>query len=336
MKALVCTTPRQFDYINTEMPITAEGETLLKIERIGICGTDLHAFEGTQPYFNYPRILGHELAATIVETKAIGFTADDKVTIIPYMHCGNCTACNSGKNNCCVNMRVFGVHIDGGMREFVTVPNHALLKSEGLSLDELALIEPLAIGAHAVKRAAVTKGEFVLVIGAGPIGLGIAQFARIAGAHVIVVDVNDDRLQFCSTNVGVEHTINPLKQDVMEALKLITRNNMPTVVIDATGNLDAINNAFVYLAHGGRYVLVGLQKEQISFSHPEFHKREATLMSSRNANVSDFEHVMESIKNGLVQPANYITHKVAFDEVATQFESLLDPNSKVVKAVVVF
>jgi 2-desacetyl-2-hydroxyethyl bacteriochlorophyllide A dehydrogenase len=336
MKALVCTTPGRFDYSNTEMPVTAEGETLLKVERIGICGTDLHAFEGTQPYFNYPRILGHELAATIVETKAVGFTAGDKVTVIPYMHCGNCTACNSGKNNCCVNMRVFGVHIDGGMREFVTVPNHALLKSEGLSLDELALVEPLAIGAHAVKRAAVANGEFVLVIGAGPIGLGIAQFARIAGAHVIVVDVNDDRLQFCSTHAGVEHTINPLKQDVMEALKQITSNNMPTVVMDATGNLKAINNAFAYLAHGGRYVLVGLQKEHISFSHPEFHKREATLMSSRNANVSDFEHVMKSIKNGLVQPANYITHKVAFDEVATQFETWLHPNSKVVKAVVVF
>ena len=336
MKALVCTTPRHFDYINTEMPAPAKGETFLKIERIGICGTDLHAFEGTQPYFNYPRILGHELAATIVETKAIGFTAGDKVTIIPYMHCGNCIACNSGKNNCCVNMCVFGVHIDGGMREFVTVPNHALLKSEGLSIDELALVEPLAIGAHAVNRAAVDSGEFVLVIGAGPIGLGIAQFARIAGAHVIVVDVNDDRLQFCTTHVGVEHAINPLKQDVMESLKQITSNNMPTVVIDATGNLKAINNAFAYLAHGGRYVLVGLQKEHISFSHPEFHKREATLMSSRNANVSDFEHVMESIKNGLVQPINYITHKVAFSEVATQFESLLDPNSKVVKAVVVF
>jgi 2-desacetyl-2-hydroxyethyl bacteriochlorophyllide A dehydrogenase len=336
MKALVCTTPRQFDYINTEMPFAAEGETLLKIERVGICGTDLHAFEGTQPYFNYPRILGHELAATIVETKAFGFTAGDKVTMIPYMHCGNCIACKSGKNNCCVNMRVFGVHIDGGMREFVSVPDHALLKCEGLSLDELALIEPLAIGAHAVKRAAIANGEFVLVIGAGPIGLGIAQFARIAGAHVIVVDVNDDRLQFCTTHVGVEHTINPLKQDVMESLKQITSNNMPTVVIDATGNLDAINNAFQYLAHGGRYVLVGLQKGDISFSHPEFHKREATLMSSRNANVSDFEHVMECIKNGLVQPVNYITHKVAFDEVATQFETWLHPNSKVVKAVVVF
>jgi 2-desacetyl-2-hydroxyethyl bacteriochlorophyllide A dehydrogenase len=336
MKALVCTTPGRFDYSNTEMPTPAEGETLLKIERIGICGTDLHAFEGTQPYFNYPRILGHELAATIVETKAVGFAAGDKVTIIPYMHCGNCIACNSGKNNCCVNMRVFGVHIDGGMREFVTVPNHALLKSEGLSLDELALVEPLAIGAHAVKRAAVANGEFVLVIGAGPIGLGIAQFTRIAGAHVIVVDVNDDRLQFCTTHVGVEHTINPLTQDVMESLKQITNNNMPTVILDATGNLKAINNAFAYLAHGGRYVLVGLQKEHISFSHPEFHKREATLMSSRNANVSDFEHVMDCIKNGLVQPANYITHKVAFREVATQFESWLNPNSKVVKAMVVF
>jgi len=336
MKALVCTTPRQFDYINTEMPVAAEGETLLKIERIGICGTDLHAFEGTQPYFNYPRILGHELAATIVQTKAVGFTAGDKVTMIPYMHCGNCIACKSGKYNCCVNMRVFGVHIDGGMREFVAVPDHALIKSEGLSLDELALIEPLSIGAHAVKRAAVTKGEFVLIIGAGPIGLGIAQFAKIAGAQVIVVDVNDDRLQFCTTNVGIEHAINPLKQDVMVSLNQITSNNMPTVVIDATGNLDAINNAFQYLAHGGRYVLVGLQKGNISFSHPEFHKREATLMSSRNADVSDFMHVMDCIKNGLVQPANYITHKVTFSEVATQFETWLDPNSKVVKAMVVF
>jgi 2-desacetyl-2-hydroxyethyl bacteriochlorophyllide A dehydrogenase len=336
MKALVCTTPRQFDYINTEMPVAAEGETLLKIERIGICGTDLHAFEGTQPYFNYPRILGHELAATIVQTKAVGFTAGDKVTMIPYMHCGNCIACKSGKNNCCVNMCVFGVHIDGGMREFVAVPDHALIKSEGLSLDELALIEPLSIGAHAVKRAAVTKGEFVLIIGAGPIGLGIAQFAKIAGAHVIVVDVNDDRLQFCTTNVGIEHAINPLKQDVMVSLNKITSNDMPTVVIDATGNLYAINNAFQYLAHSGRYVLVGLQKGNISFSHPEFHKREATLMSSRNADVSDFMHVMDCIKQGLVKPINYITHRVAFDAVTNHFESWLDPNSKVVKAIVEF
>lgn len=336
MKALVCSTPHQFEYINLEMPIEKEGETLLKMERIGICGTDLHAYEGTQPYFNYPRILGHELAATIIHTKAVGFTAGDKVTIIPYLHCGNCIACKRGNKNCCVNMRVFGVHIDGGMREYVSVPDDALVKNEGLDFDELALVEPLAIGAHAVKRAAVANGEFVLIIGAGPIGLGIAQFARIAAAHVIVVDVNDDRLQFCKNNIGIEHTINPLKQNVIEMLMQITSNDMPTVVIDASGNLEAINNAFQYLAHGGRYVLVGLQKGNISFSHPEFHKREATLMSSRNADVEDFLHVMDAIKSGLVKPANYITHRVAFDQVKDHFESWLNPQPKVVKAMVVF
>ncbi len=336
MKALVCTTPHQFDYTVAPMPVAGEGETLLKIERIGICGTDLHAYEGTQPYFNYPRILGHELAATIVETKAVGFTAGDKVTIIPYMHCGQCIACKTGKHNCCVNMKVFGVHIDGGMREYVTVPDTALVKSGGLNLDELALVEPLAIGAHAIKRAAVAPNEFVLVMGAGPIGIGIAQFANISGAHVILVDVNDSRLDFCKNLLVIKHTINPLIQNVVDACDLITNNDMPTVVMDATGNLNAINNAFAYLAHGGRYVLVGLQKEHISFSHPEFHKREATLMSSRNANTQDFNYVIDCIQKGLVNPSSLISHKVSFTEVTDHFESWLNPATGVVKAMVVF
>ena len=336
MNALVCTTPHQFDYTVAPMPVAGDGETLLKIERIGICGTDLHAYEGIQPYFNYPRILGHELAATIVETKAVGFTAGDKVTIIPYMHCGQCIACKTGKHNCCVNMKVFGVHIDGGMREFVTVPDTALVKSGGLSLDELALVEPLAIGAHAVKRAAVVPNEFVLVMGAGPIGIGIAAFAKIAGAQVIMVDVNDSRLDFCKNLLDIKHTINPLTQNVIDVCKLITNNDMPTVVMDATGNLSAINNAFAYLAHGGCYVLVGLQKEHISFSHPEFHKREATLMSSRNANTQDFNYVIDCIQKGLVKPSSLITHKVSFSEVTDHFESWLNPATGVVKAMVVF
>jgi 2-desacetyl-2-hydroxyethyl bacteriochlorophyllide A dehydrogenase len=336
MKALVCTTPHQFDYTVAPMPVAGEGETLLKIERIGICGTDLHAYEGTQPYFNYPRILGHELAATIVETKAVGFTAGDKVTIIPYMHCGQCIACKTNKQNCCVNMKVFGVHIDGGMREFVTVPDTALVKSGGLSLDELALVEPLAIGAHAVKRANIAPNEFVLIMGAGPIGIGIAAFAKIAGAQVIMVDVNDSRLDFCKNLLDIKHTINPLTQNVVDACDLITNNNMPTIVMDATGNLNAINNAFAYLAHGGRYVLVGLQKEHISFSHPEFHKREATLMSSRNANTQDFNYVIDCIQKGLVNPSSLISHKVSFTEVTNHFESWLNPATGVVKAMVVF
>lgn len=336
MKALVCTTPHQFDYTVAPMPVAGDGETHLKIERIGICGTDLHAYEGTQPYFNYPRILGHELAATIVNTNANGFNIGDAVTIIPYMHCGQCIACKSNKQNCCVNMQVFGVHIDGGMREFVTVPDTALVKSGGLSLDELALVEPLAIGAHAVKRANIAPNEFVLVMGAGPIGIGIAAFAKIAGAQVILIDVNDSRLDFCKNLLDIEHTINPLTQNVVDVCKHITNNDMPTVVMDATGNLNAINNAFAYLAHGGRCVLVGLQKEHISFSHPEFHKREATLMSSRNANTQDFNYVIDCIQKGLVKPPSLITHKVSFADIADHFESWLNPATGVVKAMVVF
>lgn len=334
MKQLVCTTPHHFEYMDAEMPVANTGETLLKIERIGICGTDLHAYEGTQPFFNYPAILGHELAATIIETNANGFEIGEQVTIVPYFNCGTCIACREGKENCCTSIRVFGVHINGGMREYVTVPDSALVKSNGLGLDELALVEPLAIGAHGVRRAQVKPGDYVLVVGAGPIGLGTMEFARIAGAQVIAMDINDARLEFCTQNLGVHHTINPKKGDALEQLKAITNGDMPTVIIDATGSLAAIQGAFPYLAHGGRYVLVGLQKGDISFSHPEFHKREATLMSSRNANKVDFDHVIASMRAGLIKPTHYITHRVDFDQVVDHFESWLNPATGVIKAMI--
>lgn len=336
MKTLVCTKPFQFDYTIMEKPIAKDGETLLKIERIGICGTDLHAFEGTQPFFNYPRILGHELAATIVETNAKGFLPNEAVTIIPYFNCGKCIACRMEKENCCSNINVFGVHIDGGMREFVVVPDEALVKSEGLSFDELALVEPLAISAHGVRRAEVKKNEFVLVVGAGPIGIGTMEFAKIAGGNVIAMDVNEGRLNFCKENLQIEHTINPVTEDAMEKLKQITNNDMPTVIIDASGNQKAINNAFQYLGHGGRFVLIGLQKGEIQFMHPEFHKRESTLMSSRNATREDFQHAITCIKKGLIHPLHYLTHRVQFDEVIEQFESWLKPQTGVIKAIITF
>jgi len=196
------------------------------------------------------------------------------------------------------------------------------------------LIEPLAIGAHGVARAGIKKGEFVLIIGAGPIGLGTIEFAKIAGAEVIVMDVNEARLSFCQQHLKVKHTLNALKANVFEQLKEITGGDMPTVIIDATGNQKAIDNAFQYLAHGGRFVLIGLQKGEIAFSHPEFHKREATLMSSRNATRQDFEHVIACMKSGLVDPKTYITHRVGFDEVKRDFESWLKPETGVIKAMV--
>lgn len=335
MKTLVCTQPGNFEYKNAERPALTPGRAIIKIKRIGICGTDLHAFEGTQPYFNYPRILGHELAGTLVEfDDAPGFEIGEAVTFIPYFNCGNCIACRTGKPNCCVNMQVCGVHVDGGMVEFLSVPSASLLHGEGLSFDELALVEPLAIGAHGVRRANVAAGEFVLVIGAGPIGLGTMEFARIAGAQVIALDINEKRLQFCKEKLNIIQVVNALSENVIEQLMDITNGDMPTVVIDATGNLKAINNAFQYMAHGARYVLIGLQKGDISFSHPEFHKREGTLMSSRNATRQDFEHVIACMKQGEVKPTTYITHRVIFDDVKQEFDNWLNPENGVIKAMV--
>lgn len=335
MNTLVCTTPGTFEYQLAEKPILSPGNAIIKIRRIGICGTDLHAFEGTQPFFSYPRILGHELSGELIDFDgAVGFKKGDAVTFIPYFNCGICIACRSGKPNCCTDIKVCGVHVDGGMAEYLSVPSRLLIPGEGLSFDELALVEPLAIGAHGVRRAAISKDEFVLVIGAGPIGLGTMEFARIAGGKVIALDINDARLQFCKDKLKVPHVVNALDPDVLEQLSAITGGDMPTVVIDATGSLKAINNAFQYMAHGARFVLIGLQKEQISFSHPEFHKREATLMSSRNATREDFEHVIASMKAGLVEPATYITHRVLFEEVKDEFKGWLDPKNGVIKAMV--
>ncbi len=334
MKALICTEPGLLEYVEQPAPVFTDGNTILRIRRIGLCGTDLHAFEGTQPYFSYPRILGHELAAEIVQTDNADFRVGEIVTFIPYFYCGNCIACRNGKPNCCTAIKVCGVHINGGMAEYLSVPSYSLIKSQGLSFDELALIEPLAIGAHAVRRAAVAENEFVLVAGAGPIGMGIIEFAKLAGGRVIVLDVNDARLHFCKEQLQVEDTINALASDVLQQLQDITNGDMPTVVIDATGNLKAINTAFQYMAHGARYVLVGLQKEAIHFSHPEFHKREAAVISSRNATRNDFEYVINCIKNRKIKPLNFISHKVSFNNLAMEFPSYIKPETGVIKAMV--
>lgn len=333
MKALVCNTPGNFEYVEKKKPVLVKKHAIIQIRRIGICGTDLHAFEGTQPFFQYPRIFGHELAGDLLEfDDAPGFEVGEKVTFIPYFNCGKCIACRSGKPNCCVKINVCGVHIDGGLVEYLLVPSYSLVHGQGLSYDELALVEPLSIGAHGVRRAGIKPNEFVLVVGAGPIGLGTIKFSQIAGGRVIVMDINDRRLEYAKTRLKVPYTINPYSQDALKALNEITNGDMPTVVFDATGSREAINNALNYMAHGARYVLVGLQKNEICFSHPEFHKREGMLMSSRNATREDFEYVIKCMKEGLVKPANYITHKVKFDQVKQEFDHWLDPSSGVMKA----
>lgn len=334
MKALTCLQPGSFAYTEQPKPVPHDGEVLLKILRVGICGTDLHAYEGTQPFFSYPRVLGHELSGELVGGDIPnGFQKGEIVTFIPYYSCGKCIACRAGKSNCCTNLAVCGVHIDGGMCEYYAVPNHLLLHGNGLSPEALALTEPLAIGAHGVWRTGVQPGEMVVVVGAGPIGLGVMEFAKIAGGKVIALDLNEDRLAFCSAQGLADFTVN-VKENPMEQVREITSGDFAPAVIDATGSLKAVNAGIHYLAHGGRYVLVGLQKGDFSFSHPEFHKREASLISSRNATKRDFQQVLESLKSGSVNPEHYITHQLGFGELADSFPQLLDPGNKVIKAMV--
>lgn len=335
MKTLVCIEPRHFEYKSAGKPDLKKGNAIIKIKRMGICGTDLHAYEGTQPFFEYPRILGHELSGELVEfDDAPGFQIGEPVTFIPYFNCGHCIACRMGKPNCCSNLKVCGVHQHGGMVEYLSVPSYSLVHGEGLTFNELALIEPLAIGAHGVRRANIQEGEFVLIVGAGPIGLGTMKFAQIAGAKVIALDIDEKRLAFCREKLNIGHTINALLPNVTERLMEITNAEMPTVVIDATGSLKAINNSFKYMAHGARYVLIGLQKGEVCFSHPEFHKREATLMSSRNATRADFELVISTMKKKEVDPETFITHEVLFENVKDEFEQWLDPENGVIKVMV--
>ncbi|MCM3748715.1 zinc-binding alcohol dehydrogenase family protein [Paenibacillus pasadenensis] len=335
MKGIVCEAVESFKYRDDlPEPELGAGEAIVQIRRVGICGTDLHAFKGNQPFFSYPRVLGHELSGTVVQAAdGTGLQAGDQVAVIPYLHCGECIACRSGKTNCCTSMKVLGVHVDGGMRERIAVPATHLIRTAGLSLDESAMLEPLAIGAHAVRRSRVTKGETVLVIGAGPIGLGVMAFAKYAGARVIAMDVNEERLAFCRSWAAVDGTVNAL-EGAVEQLEQLTSGDYPTIVFDATGNAKSMEAAFRYVAHGGTLVYVGLVKNDLSFSDTEFHKREMTLMGSRNATKADFDHVLEVLKSGSIDIGRYVTHRSSFEQMAGQFDTWLNPASKVIKAVV--
>lgn len=336
MKGIVCEEVGKFTFRNDlEEPVLEEGQAIVRIRRIGICGTDLHAYQGNQPYFSYPRVLGHELAGVIeaIGENEIGLRQGDQVSIVPYMHCGECSACRCGKTNCCKNMKVFGVHIDGGMRERVSIPVNHLLKTDGLTLDQSAMLEPLAIGAHAIRRAKLATGDTVLVIGAGPIGLGIMALSRYVGAKVIAMDVNDERLAFCGSWAKVNYTVNALQQP-KEQLLAITGGESASVVIDATGNATSMTSAFDLVAHGGSLVYVGLVKNDITFNDPNFHSHEMTLMGSRNATMEDFDFVLKAISAGYVDIDRYITHRTAFEDMIYDFDSWLKPESNVIKALV--
>lgn len=340
MKTIILNQPQEFQLISRDFDDTlAENEALLKIHRIGICGTDYHAYRGRQPFFSYPRVLGHELGAEVVSLGSGAETSDikigDKVSVEPYLNCGVCQPCQNGKTNCCESLKVLGVHSDGGMAEYLKVPVNKLHKSAILQYEQLALVETLGIGSHAVQRANVSANDIVLVIGAGPIGLSVIQFAKINGAKIAVMDFSKQRLDFANEVIGIDKSIVATEDFSADDLRRILEGKLPTVVFDATGNAQSMMKAFSYVAFGGKLVYVGLFQGEVTFFDPDFHRREITLLASRNALPTDFKHIISKMESGEINTKAWLTHEAAFDDLPTVFETWLDPKSQVIKAMVV-
>jgi 2-desacetyl-2-hydroxyethyl bacteriochlorophyllide A dehydrogenase len=338
MKAVVLDTPGQLRLLQMSDPQSpGPGEALVRIHQVGVCGTDLHAFRGEQPFFNYPRILGHELGVEVLEVGAAeqGLAVAMHCAVEPYFNCGYCPACRRGKPNCCLNIRVFGVHIDGGMREFAIVPASHLHPSHSLSFEQLALVEPLAIGAHAVSRAGLTTKETVLVVGVGPIGLAVTQFALLSAARVIAMDISDQRLAFCQQQWPEVICINS-RDGALAALQEVTGDDLPAAVFDATGNPQSMMNSFNYVAYGGRLIFVGLFPGDITFNDPQFHSHEMTIISSRNAVADDFRRIIKHLEAGQINLAPWITHRASSETMIDVFPHWFDRDSGIIKAVIAF
>lgn len=333
MRAILCKNPGELEIVERPLPQRKPGEALVRIRRIGVCGTDMHIYQGNQPYFVYPRVMGHELSGEIVEAeRGSTLKPGDPVYIVPYLHCGHCIACRAGKTNCCMSLKVLGVHIDGGMCEYLALPETHLFKADGITLDEAAMVEFLSIGAHAVARARVSRGERVLVVGSGPIGVGVSLFAGLQGAEVTVIDSREDRLTFATSNLAVAHAIRLGAGDA-EQMKALTDGEFYSHVFDCTGSPKAMERGFSLVAHGGTYVLVSIVQGNISFSDPDFHKREMTLLSSRNATLADFDTVMTAMRGGLIPTRAIKTHSAPLWEVASKMPEWIRPEAGTVKAV---
>jgi threonine dehydrogenase-like Zn-dependent dehydrogenase len=259
MKAIQLKQPGHFEQIDIAEPNKPGcGEALVRVHCVGICGTDISGYLSKMPFYSYPRIPGHELG---VEVIAVGEGVSNvkpgqRCSVEPYLNCQKCFACRRGRGNCCEHLQVLGVHTDGGLRPRFLVPARKLHPSNKLTLDQLALVETLGIGCHAVNRGQPQAEEFALVVGAGPIGLSVIQFVKLTGAKIIVLDLNEKRLDFCKKQMGVPHTIR-FRGDGSELKELqdITNGVLAPVVFDATGNTKSMCNAFHYVSHTGRLVV---------------------------------------------------------------------------------
>jgi 2-desacetyl-2-hydroxyethyl bacteriochlorophyllide A dehydrogenase len=336
MKALSLAEPKHWQRIDIPEP-TAPGpeDAVVRVSHVGICGTDLSGYLGKMPFFSYPRIPGHELGVEVVAvgSDVTNVKPGDRCAVEPYINCRQCYACRRGHTNCCEKHQTLGVHCDGGLRPLFTVPARKLHISRKLSFEQLALVETLAIGCHAVDRSGLKADESCLIIGAGPIGLSALEFAKLTGAKIIVADMHPGRLEFCRATMGVQHTLQP-GETFEKELRDLTDGHLPDVVIDATGSVASMSAAFGLITHAGRLVYVGITTEEVKFRHPMFHRPEGTLLCSRNALTRDFSRIVGLIEAGQIDTNPWITHRTSFDDLIDVFPSFTKPETGVIKAIV--
>lgn len=336
MRALRLEAPKTFELIDLPQPAApGPGEALVRVHRVGICGTDLSAYLGKMPFVTFPRILGHELGVEVLALGegVTGVRPGHRCSVEPYINDPNSYASRQGRPNCCERLQVLGVHTNGGMRPQLIVPARKLHGSAQLTFEQLALVETLAIGCHAVQRSGLAGDETCLIIGAGPIGLATLEFVRLTGARTIVVDLSERRLDFCRRVMHVEHALPP-SGELESRLREIAGGHLPEVVIDATGNPHSMSAAFGLIAPGGRLVYVGLTGEEVRFRHSAFHRVEGTLLCSRNALPGDFTRIIALIEAGRIDTQPWITHRCLLHELPAAMPTYLQPEVGVVKAMV--
>lgn len=334
MKAILCVEPGRLEPVERPLPAAREGWIAVDIRAIGVCGTDFHIFQGKHPFMEYPRVMGHELSG-VVAVGSERLPVGTAVVVNPYIQCGTCIACRKGRFNCCMRLKVLGVHTDGGMCERIVVPEGNLYPAGKLGLRDAAMVEFLAIGAHAVKRSEIVKGDRTLVVGAGPIGIGVALFARNARGDVTIMDVAEKRLEFARDKLGFAPLIQAGPDARTEAGRL-TGGEYFDVVFDATGNARAMEASFGFVAHAGALVFVGVLNADITFSDPELHKREMRLLATRNALKADFDQVMAAMLAGAIPTDAINTHTIDLTELPEAMPAWLASEAPPVKAILTF
>ncbi len=340
MQAIQFTAPESITVVDLPEPTSpGPGEALVRTHRMGICGTDLSCYLGKFPFFAYPRTPGHELGLEVVAVAddVSNVKPGDKCSLEPYVNDPTSPTSEKGSPNCCPSVQVIGVHNNGGLRLGVfAVPARKLHPGNDLTYDQLALVETLAIGYHAVQRGNPQPGETVLVIGAGPIGLACLEFLKLMDVKTVVMDMVQSRLDFCEKNLGIQHGIQFKPDDShISQLEELTAGQLANVVIDATGNPRSMSTCFNYAAFTGRVVYVGITTSDLTFPHaPVFHRRELTLLASRNALPADFDHIIQLIREGKINTDLWITHRLKFEDVPTNFSKFTDPTLGAIKALI--